>query len=169
MRGLLNDARCPPRCEIPPGQYATKRKTQAFKELPPAASTGATGGAGDEASSATPRARAKTSKTGKAAAAAAVAAAAAPGVTSWADRLRDFQIDVPASAAYDELASNPDSNPDARAQGRGGSVAEVGAEQEQQGEQDQEVSSWDGVGVDATTVIHHRRQFDARCKAYEVW
>lgn len=98
----------------------------------------------------------------------AVAAVAARGESSWADRLREFQIDVPASTAYDELASNSDEG--ARA-GRGG--ANVGAEQHvmktQQGEEEDDPLTWDGMGVEPETVIQNRRQFDIRCKAYEVW
>lgn len=143
-----------------PGATRNGPKIQAHKELPPAASSETTDGAGDEPSSATPKS--KTGKTGGGKA----PAVAAPGGPSWADRMRDFQINVPASAAYDELTSSPDS----AARGGAGGAAEVGAEQEQQGGEDgQDPSSWDGVGVHAATVIRHRRQFDVRCKAYEVW
>lgn len=116
----------------------------------------------------------KTTGTGKAKAnkprsmmAIAEAAVAARGEISWADRLREFQIDVPASTAYSELASNSDEEAGA---GRGG--ANVGAEQHvvkaQQVEEEGDPSTWDGVGVEPEMIIENKRQFDVRCKAYEV-
>lgn len=102
---------------------------------------------------------------GKDAAAATAGAATEGGVASWADRLRDFQIEIPASATYDGLASDSS---------RGGAAdrtdGDVGAEAAQKGgnQQEDDPSAWDGIGVDAATVIRHRRQFDLRCRAYEV-
>ena len=134
-------------------------KVQANKELPPAASTETTeGAAGGKAGSATPQAKTGKSGSGQS------PAVASTGGPSWADRIRDLQIDVPAAAAYDKLTSSPGLG----ARGGSGGAAGIGVEQEQQGEEDQDPASWDGVGVDAATVIHHRRQFDIRCKSYEV-
>lgn len=100
----------------------------------------------------------------------AAAAVAARGEISWADRLRDFQIDIPTSTAYNELTSNSEEGAWA---GAGGGGTEVGAEQDvvtaRQREEEDDPLTWDGVGVDAATVIQNRRQFDVRCKAYEVW
>lgn len=99
----------------------------------------------------------------------AAAAVAARGEASWADRLRDFQMDIPASTAYNEPTSNSEEGAGA---GAGGDGVDVGAEQDvvtaQQGEEEDDPVTWDGVGVDAATVILNRKQFDIRCKAYEV-
>lgn len=80
------------------------------------------------------------------------------GGVSWADRLRNFQIDVPA-ASYD-LTSDRGGGAGGGgegAQGGAGAVVDGGS-----------ASTWDGEGVDAATVIKHRRRFDTRCSAYEV-
>ncbi|CAB1116960.1 unnamed protein product [Ectocarpus sp. CCAP 1310/34] len=109
-------------------------------------------------------AKAGKQSSGKDAAAAKAGAGGERGVASWADRLRDFQIDIPASATYDGLASDSST---------GGAVdrtdGQVGAEAAQKSgsQQEDDPSAWDGIGVDAATVIRHRRQFDLRCRAYE--
>ena len=91
-----------------------------------------------------------------------------PGAVSWTDRLRNYQIDVPASS-YDLTDEGAEG-------GGGGEVEREGGEASgggggagaAAGVAEQEALCWDGEGVEATTVIEHRRKFDARCQAYEV-
>ncbi|CAM9578292.1 unnamed protein product [Ectocarpus sp. 8 AP-2014] len=147
--------------ELPPPAAAPKPDAAAAESGPKSAKSGQ-----EKATKTGQEKGAKAGKqsSGKDAAAAKAGAAAEGGVASWADRLRDFQIDIPASATYDGLAS--DSSRGGAADGTGG---QVGAEATQKGgsQQEDDASAWDGIGVDAATVIRHRRQFDLRCRAYE--
>lgn len=87
---------------------------------------------------------------------------------SWSDRLRNYQIDVPAAVSYDLTADGEDAN-GVKARGGTGTAAGSGPQGGADGVRDGgAASAWDGRGVDANTVIQHRRRFDARCTAYEV-
>lgn len=169
-------------------------QVQAHKELPPqatpttaaAAAPKATGASKDTAGT-TPKSKAGKSGGGKSPAVAvagakdAVAAAAAEGggIIFWADRLREFQIDVPASAGLSDLT--PDSGESGGlgvtittagvGEGGGGDqeVIELDVRGEDEDEdEDGDPAAWDGVGVDPVTVLHHRKHFDMLCRAYEV-
>lgn len=94
---------------------------------------------------------------------------AGPGGVSWADRLRNFQIDVPA-ASYDLTSSDGGGGgggvgAGVEGGGGGGGAGEGAAQSAGEGA---DSLSWDGQGVEAATVIQHRRRFDIRCTAYEV-
>lgn len=80
---------------------------------------------------------------------------------TWIDQIQSFLNDVPQGA--------PEGDPDITGEGkRALSEREAGTEGGGGDGRDEDVGAWDGQGVDAATVIQHRRRFDQRCTAYEV-
>lgn len=108
---------------------------------------------------------------------------------TWADHLRSFQIDVP-DAGLEALSSERERIAASQKLGVGGradGASTGGGDDSSLGSGMQGVSGglgsdtngtgssggdsgpvWDGQGVEASTVIQHRRRFDVRCTAYEV-